>query len=63
MKPIPCPFCGCPKISHGYIRDGGTTFCTKCGAQTHAYNPDSTEKSIEKWNRRSIYSHGPEASE
>ena len=53
MKPKPCPFCGGDDIStDGYIRDGSTVYCRKCGARTHAFEPNSRSKALEKWNIR-----------
>jgi hypothetical protein len=39
-------------IREGYIRDGKTVGCSKCGASVHAFHPDALAKATKRWNAR-----------
>lgn len=47
-----CPFCGDkPETEPSYIRDGAEVLC-RCGASMRFFNPNSSQKAMNAWNRR-----------
>ena len=49
---LPCPFCGCTRITTLHAQDGRTVRCIDCKAGITRFNPDAERKAIEAWNVR-----------